>query len=286
MKKNLLVAALLTAAATGAMAQSVTVNNLKTQSLNEVGLTVSTYKYSEPNLTDLTGNTMTVTSKATNIGLEYLGTYSLKNDWFLLAEVDYNNGNVTYNGSGTASGIPQYYYNLKGAAGYDFGFNGFVLSPYVGLGYRYLSQALGGVTTSTGARGYDRQSTYNYIPIGVIHRMNINTKSILVTTLEYDYLISGSQYSGLSALNGTSGGVTYAGIPNATNTQNSGYGVNLSVMYKEDKWGVGPYLKYWNISQSDTVYGNFTRNGVAYRGGVLEPANNTIEYGVKGIYRF
>jgi hypothetical protein len=262
-------------------------NKLKTQSINEIGVTVSSYKYTEPNLTDLTGTAMSVSMKGINYGIEYQGTLALSEDFYLLGEADYNNGSVNYSGSGTINSIPQFYYNFKGAVGHDFAFDNFVLSPYVGYGYRYLSQSGGGMSSSTGAGFYDRQSTYNYIPIGVIHRMAVNDqKAVLVTTLEYDYLISGNQYSGLSALNGTRGGVTYAGVPNANNSQSSGYGLNLSVMYKEDSWGVGPYLKYWNIGQSNTVTGNFTRNGVAYTGSVYEPANNTMEYGVKAIYRF
>ncbi len=155
--------------------------------------------------------------------------------------------------------IPQFYYNFKATVGHDFGFDGFVVSPYAGFGYRLLSQSGGGMATSTGAPYYDRQSTYNYIPVGVIHRMAANdNKATLVTTLEYDYLISENQYSGLSSTNGTSNGVTYSGVSNIKNSQNSGYGLNLSIMYKEDIWGVGPYLKYWNISRSETVRGNIT----------------------------
>jgi hypothetical protein len=262
-------------------------NKLKTQSINEIGLTVSSYKYTEPNLTDLTGTSMSVTMKAVNYGIEYQGTLALNEDFYLLGQADYNNGSANYSGSGTLNSVPQFYYNFKGAVGHDFTFDNFVISPYIGYGYRYLSQSGGGMTSSTGAGFYDRQSTYNYIPIGVIHRMAVNDKkATLVTTFEYDYLISGSQYSGLSALNGTRNGVTYAGIPNATNSQNSGYGLNLSVMYKEDSWGVGPYVKYWNIGQSNTTYGTFTKNGAGYTAGVYEPANNTMEYGVKAIYRF
>ena len=283
-KKSLVIA--LFGCSTIALAQT-TPDDLKTKSKNEIGLTLSSYKYTEPNLTDFSGTSMSVTMKAMNVGIEYLGTLALTDDWYLLGEADYNNGQVNYTGSGTINSIPQFYYNFKGAVGHDFAFDNFVLSPYLGVGYRFLSQSGGGMTSSSGSGFYDRQSTYNYIPIGIIHRMGINdSKATLVTTLEYDYLISGNQYSGLSSANGTKNGVTYAGIPNINNTQNSGYGVNLSVMYKEDSWGVGPYLKYWNISQSDTVYGNFTKNGVAYRGGVYEPANNTMEYGVKAIYRF
>jgi hypothetical protein len=278
MKKRLLVAALFTVAGTSAMAQTAPM--LKTQTGNEIGLTLSSYTYTEPSLS--------VTNKATNYGIEYQGTYAFGNDWFVFGEFDYNTGKNNYSspGSGTVNGIPTYYYNLKGAVGYDFAFEGFNLSPYVGFGYRFLSQQLGGMTSSTGALGYDRQSTYNYLPVGITHRMAVGAKSMLDTTLEYDYLLVGNQYSGLATLNGTYSGVTYAGIPNVNNKQNSGYGLNLTVMYKEDDWGVGPYFKYWNIQQSDTAYATITRNGTGYRYSAYEPANNTKEYGIKAIYRF
>ena len=277
MKKNLLVAALLSVAATVSVAQ--TAPTLKTQTGNEIGLTLSSYSYSEPSLG--------VSMKATNVGIDYTGIYAFGNDWFALGNINYNNGPVKYSGTGTQSGIPQYYYDIKAAVGYDFAVEGIQLSPYVGLGYRYLSQQWGGTTSSTGALGYDRQSTYNYIPIGVINRFAVNNnKAKVETTFEFDYLLSGNQYSGFSSLNGTSGGNTYAGFSNQNNTQTSGYGLNLTVMYKEDSWGVGPYFKYWNIQQSNTNAFSYTKNGAGWNGTVYEPSNNTKEYGVKAIYRF
>jgi outer membrane protein W len=264
MKKKLLLAGLLTVAATGVMAQ-VKVDSLNTQSTNQLGLTMSSYAYDESSLG--------VKMEATNIGVEYLSTYAFKNNWFLLGEFDYNNGSVKYTGSGTASGIAQYYYNLKGAVGYDFAFDSFVVSPYIGLGYRFLDQSLGGVRTSTGAIGYDRKSTYNYIPIGAIHRFAVkDNKAKIETTLEYDYLISGNQYSGLST----------AGLPNQNNKQTSGYGLNLTILYKQDNWGFGPYYKYWNIDKSQT--NTFDSGGSTWT--VYEPQNTTNEYGVKLTYSF
>jgi hypothetical protein len=247
---------------------------LKTQSLNELSLTVSSYHYNEPSLN--------VKMDGTNIGAGYLGSYSFGNDWFVLGSIDYNYGPVSYSGTGTQSGIPQYYYNLKAGVGYDFAFNSFALSPYIGIGYRLLSQTWGNTTTSTGAQGYDRQSTYNYIPIGLTHRFAVSEKGKVETTLEYDYLISGNQFSALSSLNG--GAVS--GLSDSNNQQNTGYGINLTVMYKEGDWGVGPYYKYWNISQSNTNYSNATVNGVPVRYSVYEPANNTNEFGLKVSYRF
>jgi hypothetical protein len=254
----------------GYVAAQPTPENLKTQSANQLGLTLSGYVYDEPSLN--------VRMTAINVGVEYLGTYALQNDWFVLGQFDYNNGAVKYSGSGTASGIPQYYVNLKAALGHDFAFNGFVLSPYIGIGYRYLNQAFGGVTTSTGAPGYDRRSTYNYIPIGVIHRVAVNdNKAKLETTLEYNYLLSGNQYSGLAAANPVLG--------NQNNAQNSGYGINLTILYKQDQWGFGPYYKYWNIADSQTNPTNFVASGMRYNG-FYEPANTTNEFGLKLTYSF
>jgi len=254
----------------GNLAAQPTPENLKTQSANQLGLTLSGYVYDEPSLN--------VRMTAINVGVEYLGTYAFQNDWFVLGQIDYNNGPVKYNGSGTASGIPQYYVNLKAALGHDFTFNGFVLSPYIGIGYRYLNQAFGGVTTSTGAPGYDRRSTYNYIPIGVIHRVAVNdNKAKLETTLEYNYLLSGNQYSGLAAANPVLG--------NQNSTQNSGYGISLSFLYKQDQWGFGPYYKYWNIADSQTNPTNFVASGMRYSG-FYEPANTTNEFGLKLTYSF
>ena len=274
--KKLTISTLVSLAALSNMsfAQSVSVD-LKTPTINELGLTLSTYSYKEPSLS--------VQMDATNIGVEYQGTYAFKNNWFVLGEIDYNTGKVKYSGTGTQSGIPQYYFNLKAAVGYDFAFDKFVLSPYVGLGYRYLSQQWGGTQTSTGAYGYDRQSTYNYLPIGVIHRFAAGSKSLIETNFEYDYLMSGNQMSGLGALNGRGG---LSGLSDVNNAQKSGYGLNLSVMYKEDSWGVGPYWKYWNIKNSETAGGTFTYNGTTYRATWYEPANNTNEFGIKVIYRF
>jgi outer membrane protein W len=255
----------------GYVAAQPTPESLKTKTANQLGLTFSSYAYDEPSLN--------VKMTALNLGVEYLGTYAFQNDWFVLGQIDYNNGPAKYSGSGTASGIPQYYVNLKAAFGRDFAFDGFVLSPYIGIGYRYLDQALGGVSTTTGAAGYDRRSTYNYLPIGVMHRFAVNdNKAKIETTLEYNYLISGNQYSGLAAAN------PY--LVNQNNVQNSGYGINLTVLYKQNQWGFGPYYKYWNIADSQTNFNRGVADGVRYTYTVKEPANTTNEFGLKMTYSF
>jgi hypothetical protein len=271
MNKNLLLGSvLLLIASSEAFAQSNALN-LKTGSTNQIGLTISGYRYDEPSIQ--------VRTTATNVGAEYIGTYAMDGNWFALGQFDYANGPTRYSGSGTASGIPQYYLNLKAAIGHDLAFDGFVVSPYIGIGYRFLNQSFGGVTTSTGAKGYDRKSTYFYLPIGVIHRFAANNNQARIeTTLEYDHLLSGNQYSALSQAS------PY--ISNQNNTQNAGYGINLAILYKQGDWGVGPYFKYWNIANSQTNTSNVVVDGTRYTYTVKEPANISNELGIKLTYSF
>ena len=65
---------------------------------NQLGLTVPEYIYDEPSLS--------VRMTAVNDDLEYLSIYAFQNGWFVLGQIDYNNGPVKYSGSGTASGTP------------------------------------------------------------------------------------------------------------------------------------------------------------------------------------
>ena len=245
---------------------------IATQTGNTLGLTFSGYQYKEPSLD--------VVISAPLLGVDYTGTYAFGNDWFAKADARYAYGSAKYSGSGTQSNIPYSYYDLRGLVGYDFNFaelGGFVLAPFTGIGYRYLFDNQGGQTTS-GANAYNRSSTYVYLPIGVTHRMKVNDTHKLETVFEYDYLIQGTQVSQLSQA------APY--LPNVTNQQTSGYGLRLSSMYQFDAWSVGPYVTYWNIQNSNAVTQTITVNRVNYRLTAYEPANNTIEAGIKVAYSF
>jgi len=246
--------------------------NLATQTGNTLGLTLSGYQYKEPSVS--------VTINAPLVGLDYTGTYAFGNDWFVKADARFAYGTAKYTGSGTQSNIPYSYYDLRGLFGHDFSFSelgGFVLAPYSGIGYRYLFDNQGGQTT-TGANSYQRTSTYVYLPIGVTHRMKVNDIHKLETTFEYDYLIQGTQVSNLSQA------ASY--LPNVTNQQNHGYGLRLSSMYQFDAWSIGPYVTYWNIAQSNSVTSPIIVNGRAGKITAYEPANSTVELGLKLAYSF
>lgn len=241
--------------------------DLATKTANEVGVTVSSYKYTEPGVMSI---------KANKIGFDYTGTYALDAEWpnqskgwFLRGDVRYATGKGDYssNASGALNNRPDWYYEVRGLIGKDFAFGDYTLSPYAGLGYRHLFNDLRGVS-STGASGYRRESNYTSLPVGVTHKMNLSNQMQLHTALEYSRLIRGKQDSKLSdALPATA---------DVSLRQRSGYGLRLGTMVRFATWSVGPTLTWWRIKESDR----------ANAGLIVEPRNNTYEFGVKAAYNF
>jgi hypothetical protein len=239
--------------------------DLATQTGNEFGLLLSNYRYTEPGVMNL---------KATKIGFEYSGTYAIdpqwpnqNKGWFVKTELRYLTGQADYDSAstGSISNAPDWYYEARILGGKDFHLDGYVLSPYLGLGYRHLYNDIRG-TSTTGNQGYRRESNYYTVPIGVSHKLNLANQKQLQTTIEYSYLIRGVQHSKLSDSNSL--------LPDITNTQRSGYGLRLSTMMRVDKWAIGPSLIYWRINQSESS------------NGYVEPSNNTTEFGLKASYLF
>lgn len=239
--------------------------NLKTQTGNDMGLSLSSYQYQEPGF---------MSSKGIKMGLDLHATKVLQNDQFIRGDLRYAFGSVDYNGSGSASGEPDWYIEARGLVGKDWAINDAVLAAYTGVGYRYLFNDGRGIT-STGFWGYRRESNYFYLPIGINHRRALNDQARLVSTLEYDHLLAGKQISRLS-----DGGY---GDSDITNNQSSGYGLKLSIMYEKRKWAIGPYAHYWNIGQSDLSI--VFRNGIPFMIGA-EPKNDTVEFGLKASQQF
>ena len=238
---------------------------LVTQTGSDIGLSLSTYRYQEPGV---------MSSEGPKIGLDLRTIKVLQNGPFLRGELRSALGSVDYTGSGSANGQQDWYIEGRGLVGRDWAIDEAMLSPYTGLGYRYLSNDARGITT-TGAAGYRRESNYLYLPIGVTHRVALDELARLVTEVEYDHLLMGKQFSRLS-----DAGLGYGDV---TNNQSSGYGLKLSSRYEKDNWAIGPYAHYWSIGQSDTelVY----RNGALYGFG-WEPKNNTVEFGLKASQKF
>ncbi len=248
--------------------------SVNTRSGNEFGVTFSSYRYEEPSAyVSLTGD---------KFGVSHTGTLVLGNDWYIKDDMRFAYGNVDYSGSGINLGEPDWYYEVRALMGRDFKVNSFVLSPYVGFGYRYLFNDSRGYS-STGAIGYRRESNYYYVPMGVTHRVEVQSREALATTLEFDYLLFGSQVTRLTDVLGYNG---YTAISDSTNRQNSGYGFRLNVMYEMSDFSFGPFVNVWHINDSEDVPQAVTHGGVTAIEYLYEPKNQTIEYGVKAAFRF
>ena len=256
------------------IAQSITPSdNLTTQTGHEFGVSLSNYKYSEPGVMNIQAN---------KIGLEYSGTYSLDPEWpnqnkglFLKTELRYVTGQANYNSvsTGSKNSVPDWYYEARILGGRDYSYGDSIISPYLGISYRYLFNDLGG-TTSTGNIGYRRESNYYSLPIGLSHKMSLSNQKQLQTIVEYSYLIRGLQNTKLSDANA----LANTALSDISNNQRSGYGFRLSSMLRFDRWAIGPSLIYWRINQSEQV----TSGGKNY----IEPQNNTTELGLKANYLF
>lgn len=181
-------------------------------------------------------------------------------------------GEVDYENSGTLDGIPDRHVELRGLVGYDFLADPtLVVTPYIGLGYRFLRNDSAGMVTSTGARGYNRESNYFYTPVGIAVVKILPDGWTLSAEAEFDYLWYGKQYSDLSDANPL--------FPDISNEQDQGYGIRGAVRIEKKLTASSvffePFVRYWHISQSDDTI--FSAGGTLYRG--YEPKNNTTEIG-------
>ena len=225
---------------------------LTTASESTLGLSAFNYKYDEPGY---------MTLKANRVGLNYSVTFApgtkwpnAANSWFYKAELAYSNGKADYTSpiSGGLKDTPNMFYEARLLTGKDIDMGSYVLSPYIGLGYRHLFSDL----------GYERTSNYTTMPIGFTHKVKLADNSQLHTTFEYMHLLSGVQKVQL--------------IQNISMDQKSGYGLRFSMLRRFDTWSLGPTLTFWKLDQSEV--GGLTQ--------LYEPKNKTLEIGLKGAFHF
>lgn len=233
----------------------------KTSGGNELGISLSSYRYEEP--------TLAMSNKGDKFGVNHYGAKTLEGDWFVKDDVRFAYGRVDYYSpnSGAKSDLTDWYVDARGLIGREIQMGSSSYSPFVGIGYRFLFNDLRG-RTSRGSAGYRRESNYLYVPIGVTHGFRLRDGAVLATTLEYDHFIKGKQVSKLSDTN-------LPGYIDVTNDQSGGFGLRADVMYSLSDWAVGPFLAVWSIYDSDLI------QGIGY-----EPRNRTTEFGLRMRFRF
>ncbi|OGQ45496.1 MAG: hypothetical protein A3H42_03375, partial [Deltaproteobacteria bacterium RIFCSPLOWO2_02_FULL_46_8] len=196
------------------------------------------FTYKEPQMRD----------KGVFLGI--LGSYTYRDGLMLSASVRGAVGEVDYSSpiSGEVANIDDSVFEIRGLAGADMTFDGgAVLTPYLGLGFRRLYDNSGGKATTTGAMGYDRESTYNYIPIGAEYSTMLNGNMGIKAAFEYDYFLYGVQRTYLSQVSSY-----YLDVENR---QESGWGLRwsavLTAKFHDSEVEFGPFLRYWEIDDSD-----------------------------------
>ena len=144
MKKKLKAAALALAAAQYCPAALADDARLNTRPGWELGAHLSRYKYEEPGLMSLDGPRGDVSGAF---------TVTTRSRFFLRVDLRVSRGILDYEGSGTLEDVPDWLVEARALYGRDLPLGSRVsLSPYFGLGFRYLKNDLRG-TTSTGAAG-------------------------------------------------------------------------------------------------------------------------------------
>jgi len=211
-------------------------------------------------------------------GLE--GSYTYRNNIMLKVEGMASLGELDYRNSGTLNNIPDHEFEFRELVGYDLPvLEKSTLTPYFGFGYRYLNDDSSGKITSDGSSGYERVNHRIYSPVGMEWTMRMENEWSIGATAEYDFLWWGKQISHLSNANSSFGDVK--------NSQKKGYGLRGSIKLQKNTekidYIIEPFIRYWNIAQSDNA--NVTYSGVIVGYG-YEPKNNTTELGLNLGVRF
>lgn len=250
---------------------AIVVNEERQEILSEfeAGPEISYINYEEPGVME---------EKGAMYGI--FGTYTARTpEKFVLgADGRFSFGQVDYdsNSTGSIDDIDDFLFEIRGTAGYDIAvLESSRLTPYIGLGYRWLRDELGGQVSTTGALGYDRESNYLYLPIGLQTMTPLSSGWFIGLNAEFDVFLHGWQESEL--------GDAIAGLDTLENEQDEGYGVRGSIKLAKagDQFDfyVEPFIRYWNIKESETKAVTFSGTPVGLVG--VEPKNNSTEIGAR-----
>ncbi len=189
-------------------------------------------------------------------------------------------GSVDYQNSGTLEDIPDLTFEIRGIAGRaNPASNAVTLTAYAGFAYRYLNDDSGGMITSIGAAGYERESNYYYTPLGLEISRELSSGKVLATTIEFDLFFGGKQISHLSDVD--------PGYSDPENEQNGGFGLRAAVELRYAAAGrdyaAALFIRHWNIDRSDPEVVYYLGTPVGYG---VEPENRSVEIGLSFAFKF
>lgn len=249
----------------------------ETRGTLEMGTEVSYFNYEEPGVMEEDGMMYGVYGSY-DILLEDLIPESRLGEGSTLGfDALFKYGQVDYESptSGTLDDIDDFMFEISGNWGYQFAVGDTTkLTPYIGLGYRYLNDDSSGKRTSIGHYGYERESNYFYLPIGVKTLTDLTDQWSIGLNAEFDVFLSGKQKSHLEDV--------ASSLSTLENDQDKGYGVrgSLQLVRQSDRvdLSIEPFVRYWDIDESSvaTINCGGTPCALGY-----EPKNESLDVGVR-----
>jgi hypothetical protein len=253
----------------------------------DIGPYVSTISYDEPGIMNESGYMYGVQSALVWHGRRYANLF----DSIRLEGVA-GRGKVDYTSSqsGSMNGVNNTMYEARAIFGREFSRKASATyASYTGFGYRFLSDRTGGIISSEGYHGYDRESRYLYLPVGVSVASRMERGWLFDGSIEYDLFLKGIQDSHLSQASSS----VYTYRDDVTNDQHTGYGLKVALRFTKLMRGGGrlaiePFLNYWDIGTSRSSTYTRIRNADASTAllKVWEPANRSTELGMKVLLLF
>ena len=234
----------------------------------EVGTEISYIQFEKPSV-----------MKETGMMYGIVGSYAYHNHVMLRAEGKFAYGQLDYAGETglTIKSIPDYMLEVRGLLGCDFVVKAVTITPYLGVGYRWLQDN----SQQKYLGGWKSESNYIYLPIGLEVVANLGNGWSVGAVVEYDDFLWGKQKNYLSNVD--------PGWNDVEINQSEGYGLrgSISIAKKGERLGfiIEPYVKYWNIDESYNKLVTYKGIPDGYDYG-HEPKNNSTEIGCKLAVKF
>jgi hypothetical protein len=167
--------------------------------------------------------------------------------------------------------------------GYDFMLGGGAsLTPFAGYGARLYEDESGGRETESGRIGFDRELTYNYIPVGLAASVPVGGRKRINLSGQYNILVGGEVTNFFSRIDPE--------VPDIALEFNGGHGLEASAMLslpvgRRNAVNIGPFIRTWDLDASDSftiVNPDDPTEAIV----LTEPENRTTEVGVRVSFSF
>ena len=198
---------------------------------------------------------------------------------FLRGRLAVSAGAVDYrsNEGSSIDDVSQSIGQLELHLGYDIALgSGATLTPFAGLGSRFLSDNSGGRESTDGLLGYDREISYGYIPMGATVTIPVRHRTLLSLTAQYNWFIDGDAKSKFSDVSSE--------LPDVKLELDEGEGfeANAAIAFPvgSQQITVGPFLRSWRIGRSDSFL-LLNPDDLAEGIEIFEPRNRTTELGLR-----